>query len=255
MTTTGRRAVPGGPRIVQVAPPGRPISQGSSRRRRRTVGRAGVARGARLAPVRRGISMFDRRRWARHGRAGRLALRRGLPASAWSATTRPTRPGPPPSPPTTRPPTPAGRSGRRWRTPCSSTVGRASYLVLFASAVVDLLAFRRRKVADPALRLVGLALVVLVASALIQKFDPGRRPAPPVGSGGYVGAAAAAFLEGQFGPAGMLLILGGRRARRPGALPRRPDRLADPGGRRRCSAPRRAGAPAAAVPARRADRR
>src|SRR5436305_573671 len=88
-----------------------------------------------------------------------------------------------------------------------ASIGSASYLVLFASAVADLVVFRRRKVADPALRLAGFALIVLVASAMVQKFDPGRKPSPAVGSGGYIGAATAAFLEGQFGLAGMILIL------------------------------------------------
>jgi S-DNA-T family DNA segregation ATPase FtsK/SpoIIIE len=62
-------------------------------------------------------------------------------------------------------------------------------------------------VADPALRLVGFGLIVLVASAMVQKFEPARRPSPAVGSGGYIGAGTAAFLEGQFGQAGMILIL------------------------------------------------
>ena len=46
-----------------------------------------------------------------------------------------------------------------------------------------------------------------VAAGLIQKFAPGLRPSPPVGSGGYAGALVATFLFSHFGPYGMLLIM------------------------------------------------
>ncbi len=57
------------------------------------------------------------------------------------------------------------------------------------------------------MRLGGLALVVTVVSALFQMNAPALSHAAPVGSGGYIGALAVAFLGGQFGPVGMLLIL------------------------------------------------
>ena len=43
--------------------------------------------------------------------------------------------------------------------------------------------------------------------ASIHKLAPTLMPSPPVGSGGYVGALVAIFLEVHFGPVGMRLIL------------------------------------------------
>jgi DNA segregation ATPase FtsK/SpoIIIE, S-DNA-T family len=116
-------------------------------------------------------------------------------------------PGQGAEPPNSPPANPCGPVGATLAHLLFNSVGRASYVVVFASIVADLLAFRRRRVADPALRLLGLGLVVLVCSALFQKFDPEHSPSPPVGSGGYVGAATSAFLEALCGPFGMLLIL------------------------------------------------
>ena len=151
--------------------------------------------------------MFDRRRWARHGRAVALLFAVAFLALSLLGYDPADPPGDAAQPPNDLPSNPCGPVGATIAHLLFVTVGRASYLVLLGSMVVDLIAFRRRKVADPALRLLGFGLVVVVGSSLSQKFDPGRRPAPPVGSGGYVGAASVAFLEGQFGPAGLLLIL------------------------------------------------
>ncbi len=152
--------------------------------------------------------MLDRRRWARHGRACAFLFVVAFLALSLVGYDPADPPGLAAEPPNDPPANPCGPVGATLAHLLFAMVGRASFLLLFASAVADLLAFRRRKVADPTLRLIGLGLIVAVASALLQKFDPGRRPAPPVGSGGYVGAASVAFLEGQFGQAGMLLILG-----------------------------------------------
>ncbi len=46
-----------------------------------------------------------------------------------------------------------------------------------------------------------------MTAGLIHKLAPGLEPSPPVGSGGYVGALVAVFLEVHFGPLGMSLIL------------------------------------------------
>ncbi len=83
-----------------------------------------------------------------------------------------------------------------------SSIGVASYLVLAGSALVGLALIRRRPLADPGLLAVGSALVVGVAAALAQRYGPARPGLPPVGAGGYLGAAAVAFLEGQFNLAG-----------------------------------------------------
>ncbi len=152
--------------------------------------------------------MLDRRRWARQGRACAFLFFVAFLALSLVGYDPADPPGLAAEPANEPPTNPCGPVGATLAHLLFVTVGRASYLVLFATAVVDLLAFRRRKVADPLLRLLGFGLVVGVASALVQKFDPGRGPSHPVGSGGHVGAASVAFLEGQFGQAGMLLILG-----------------------------------------------
>jgi DNA segregation ATPase FtsK/SpoIIIE, S-DNA-T family len=151
--------------------------------------------------------MFDRRRWASHGQAGALLFAVAFLALSLLGYDPEDPPGSSAEPTNSPPTNPCGPVGAALAHLLFVTVGRAAYLVLFALLVIDLLAFRRRKVVDPALRVFGFGLVVVVGSALIQKFDPSHRSSPPVGSGGYIGAASAAFLEGQFGQAGMLLIL------------------------------------------------
>ncbi|MGO9923059.1 MAG: DNA translocase FtsK [Isosphaeraceae bacterium] len=87
-------------------------------------------------------------------------------------------------------------------------LGWASWLVLLGLAVLNILLASRRPVPDRLGPLTGFALVVLVTAGLIHKLIPGLAPSPPVGSGGYLGALAAIFLEAHFGLAGMMLILG-----------------------------------------------
>jgi S-DNA-T family DNA segregation ATPase FtsK/SpoIIIE len=110
-------------------------------------------------------------------------------------------------PPNPTPANPCGPVGAAVAHALRITVGRAAYVILYALAIGDWFLFRRRKVPDLASKLAGLGLVVIVVSALIQKYDPARPPVPTVGAGGYVGASAVVFVEGQFGPAGLLLIL------------------------------------------------
>jgi S-DNA-T family DNA segregation ATPase FtsK/SpoIIIE len=86
-------------------------------------------------------------------------------------------------------------------------LGWSSWVVLLILASADVLWLARRAVPEWWVRLLGFALAFAVASALLRKFAPGLEPSPPVGSGGYLGALVVAFLEGQFGRAGMLLIL------------------------------------------------
>ncbi len=87
------------------------------------------------------------------------------------------------------------------------TLGWSAYLVLLAVWAAVVLLFRRRDVPEKGVRLLGFALVVAVSASLVQKFCPEVQPCHPVGMGGYVGALAVQALEGQFGPAGMLLIV------------------------------------------------
>ena len=88
-----------------------------------------------------------------------------------------------------------------------SVLGWSSWLLLLGMLAVNILFVTRRQVTDRTSPALGFGLLLLVASGLIQKFGPGIRPSPPVGSGGYAGALVFTFLFGHFGPYGMLLIM------------------------------------------------
>jgi S-DNA-T family DNA segregation ATPase FtsK/SpoIIIE len=88
-----------------------------------------------------------------------------------------------------------------------STLGWSSWLLLLGLAVVNLLVTTRRPVPDKLGPAIGFGLVLMVASGFIYKIAPTLMPSPAIGSGGYVGALVAIFLEVHFGPVGMRLIL------------------------------------------------
>ncbi len=110
--------------------------------------------------------------------------------------------------PTLDPPTnlcgPVGATIAHW---LMSALGRGSFLILYTLAVAALLLVRRRRLPEPLPQAIGVVLVVVVVAALIHKFQPGAAAMPPVGSGGYVGSAIWALLEGQLGPAGFVMTL------------------------------------------------
>jgi S-DNA-T family DNA segregation ATPase FtsK/SpoIIIE len=87
------------------------------------------------------------------------------------------------------------------------TLGWASWLVIVGLAVVDLLLFCRRPIPDRIGPAVGYGLSIAVAAGLVSKLAPALDPSPAVGSGGYLGAFVATFLEIHFGPYGMKLFL------------------------------------------------
>jgi S-DNA-T family DNA segregation ATPase FtsK/SpoIIIE len=89
-----------------------------------------------------------------------------------------------------------------------TALGWSSWLVVAALAVVNILAIRRRPVPDRLGPALGFGLVLMVAAGSFNKLAPTLKPSPPVGSGGYIGAIVAVFLELHFGNAGMSLILG-----------------------------------------------
>jgi S-DNA-T family DNA segregation ATPase FtsK/SpoIIIE len=151
--------------------------------------------------------MLDRTRLGRGGR--RLAVLVGWLFVALSLIGY--APADPPGtdryPPAAHPTNPCGPVGAWLAHLLFQTVGWASYLGLWGLAVVGLPSFSRRPVAERGVRLGGFVLVLTVAAALIQAAAPALPKSPAVGSGGYLGALAVAFLSGQFGPVGMLLIL------------------------------------------------
>jgi S-DNA-T family DNA segregation ATPase FtsK/SpoIIIE len=151
--------------------------------------------------------MLDRHGLARYAPASSLLLATVFLTLSLAGYDPADPPGAAATPPNSPPANPCGPVGAALAHGLFSTAGWASFLLLYAILAVDLLLFRRRPVSEKSVRLVGLSLLVIVASALLQKLRPEISPSPPVGSGGYVGAFLNALLEGQFGPVGMLLIL------------------------------------------------
>ena len=151
--------------------------------------------------------MFDRRRWARHGQSGALFFLVVFLACCLVGYDPGDPPGAGAEPANDPPSNPCGPVGASIAHALMVTVGRASYLILFALAVANLAVVRRRKVAEPGLRLVGFGLLVAVASALSASSTRPTSRARPSGPAGTSARRPSAFLEGQFGPAGMFLIL------------------------------------------------
>src|SRR4051794_20585696 len=138
--------------------------------------------------------MLDRQRLARHVPASALLLATTFLALSLAGYDPADAPGTAAQPPNSPPSNPCGPVGAALAHARFVSVGWSSFLVLFSVLGYDILMFRRRSVPDKALRGVGLALLVAVAAALAQRFMPGIRPRPPVGTGGYLGALVASFL-------------------------------------------------------------
>ncbi|MGP0065806.1 MAG: DNA translocase FtsK [Isosphaeraceae bacterium] len=110
--------------------------------------------------------------------------------------------------PANQPPTnPCGPVGAAMAHVLFTGLGWSCWLLVPALLVINLLLVRRRPVPDRLGPSIGFILVLLVAAGTIHKLAPTLRPSPPVGSGGYLGALVAVFLELQFGGAGLFLIL------------------------------------------------
>jgi S-DNA-T family DNA segregation ATPase FtsK/SpoIIIE len=152
--------------------------------------------------------MLDRQRLARNGPALALLLGWIFLALSLAGYQPADAPGLAAEPANATPANPCGPVGATLAFALFQVLGWSSPLLLLGVAVLDLLLFRRRRVPEPGLQAGGFVIVVAVAAGLLQRFCPGLQRSPPVGSGGYLGAFAVTFLEGQFGPAGMFLILG-----------------------------------------------
>ena len=151
--------------------------------------------------------MLDRQRLARNGPAAALLLAWVFLALSLAGYHPGDAPGLAAEPVNSPPANPCGPVGATLAFGLFQALGWSSYLFLFGIAEVDWLLFRHRPVPEVRLQLLGFALTLAVAAALVQRYVPALDRSPPVGGGGYLGALAVAFLEGQFGPAGMLLIL------------------------------------------------
>jgi len=110
--------------------------------------------------------------------------------------------------PVNQPPSnPCGPVGAVFAHVLYMAMGWSSWLLILGLAVVNLLMATRRPVPERLGPALGFALVLIVAAGFVHKLAPTLTPSPAVGSGGYVGALVAIFLEVHFGLAGMILIL------------------------------------------------
>jgi S-DNA-T family DNA segregation ATPase FtsK/SpoIIIE len=116
-------------------------------------------------------------------------------------------PGHAAEPPNLPPSNPCGPVGAALAHVMFTTLGWSCWLVPPALLVVNLLLVRRLPVLDPLRQTLGFLLVLLAAAGSIHKLAPTLQPSPPVGSGGYLGAFVAVFLELYFGIAGLVIIL------------------------------------------------
>jgi S-DNA-T family DNA segregation ATPase FtsK/SpoIIIE len=151
--------------------------------------------------------MLERQRLARHGPASALLLALIFLVLSLASYDPADPPGSAVEPANDPVANPCGPVGALLAHGFYQALGWSSWVVLLLLASADVLWLARRAVPEWWVRLLGFALAFAVASALLRKFAPGLEPSPPVGSGGYLGALVVAFLEGQFGRAGMLLIL------------------------------------------------
>ncbi len=87
------------------------------------------------------------------------------------------------------------------------SLGWSSWLLLLGLAVINVLLIGRRSVPDRLEPAIGFVLTLIVGAGFIHRLAPGLTPSPTVGSGGYVGATVAIFLEAYFHLTGMILIL------------------------------------------------
>ena len=151
--------------------------------------------------------MLERPRLARYGPASALLLALIFLVLSLASYDPADPPGSAVAPANDPVANPCGPVGALLAHGLNQALGWSSWVVVLILAAADVLWLAHRAVPEWWVRLLGFALAVAVASALVQKVAPGLEPSPPVGSGGYLGALAVAFLEGQFGRAGMLLIL------------------------------------------------
>lgn len=151
--------------------------------------------------------MIDRQRLARNAPAASLLLAILFVALSLVGYNPADPPRASVDPPNFPPANPGGPVGAAIASLLLQGVGWGAYLLLWSALATDFLIFRGRKVADLGVRGVGLGLVTTVVSSLAQRFAGGLGATPTVGGGGYLGAFTTSFLEGQFGLAGMLLVL------------------------------------------------
>ena len=110
-------------------------------------------------------------------------------------------------PPNQPPANPCGPVGAFLAHVLFISLGWSSWLLVLLLAVVNILLISKRSVPDRIGPAVGFVLTLIVSAGFIHRLAPGLTPSPTVGSGGYIGAAVAIFLEAFFHLTGMILIL------------------------------------------------
>jgi len=151
--------------------------------------------------------MFDRQRLSRHARECVLIFAWIFLVIGLAGYDPADPPGSSASPANSPPTNPCGPVGAALASGLQQSFGHASWVAAWALAVATLATIRRRPIPDaPAVGL-GLTLLAAVASGVIGHFALGSATGPPIGPGGYVGAALVTLIRGQFGLAGMFLIL------------------------------------------------
>lgn len=111
------------------------------------------------------------------------------------------------APPNRPPHNPCGPVGAALAHGLFMSLGWASWLLMAGLVVLVLPARTIRARFDRFAAGVGFAMLLFIVAGLMHKLAPGLGSSPAVGSGGYLGAMAALFLELHFGLAGMMLIL------------------------------------------------
>ncbi len=87
------------------------------------------------------------------------------------------------------------------------SLGWCSWLLLLGLAVINVLLIGRRSVPDRLGPAVGFVITLFASAGFIHRLAPGLTPSPTVGTGGYIGATVAIFLEAYVHLTGMILIL------------------------------------------------
>ncbi len=151
--------------------------------------------------------MFDRRRLIRQGVGAALLFTWLFVALCLGGYDPCDPPGAAAEPPNIPVHNPCGPFGAWLAHVLFQTIGWASFVLLLGLGVGVLLLIRRRSVPEPGLRMLGIGMVLAVASVLAQVFGSTLPRSPAVGGGGTLGALIEAFLSSQFGSIGMVLIL------------------------------------------------
>ncbi|MDX2038462.1 MAG: DNA translocase FtsK [Isosphaeraceae bacterium] len=151
--------------------------------------------------------MLDRKRLTHFGQGGAMLLFTAFLALSLVGYDPADAPGSSVYPPVSPPRNPCGPVGALLAHSLQQTMGMAAYVLLFGVFVRVCLWIAGRRIPEVGLRLLGFGMLVIVVATGSRRFAPELAGTPPIGSGGYLGAAVLAVLEGQFGFAGMLLIV------------------------------------------------